>query len=74
MTKRFVISTKVWTKKEGTGGHNMDDWYEKEITEKKTVTDRMEERNIWKAVYAKNWFRNKYNLNGQRIINVVEVK
>jgi len=54
MTKRFKFSYFVLVKNtEGQYDH-----YD-EIVLKKTVTDRMEERDSWKIMYAKNWFQNK---------------
>lgn len=64
MTKTFKYTFKVMTRKEGTDGHNESDWYWKEVTLTKKVTDRMEERNQHKAGYAANYFnevlRSKY--------------
>ena len=56
MTKTFTYTFKVMTRKEGTEGRKESDWFWKEVTLTKKVTDRMEERNNWKAGYAANWF------------------
>lgn len=61
MTKRYTLTTTVMT---------TDGW--KVVTETKTVTDRMEERDHWKAGYAKQWFRAKHNLNGIHRITILE--
>ena len=54
MTKRFKTSYFVLVKNEA----GQYDHYD-EIVLKKTVTDRMEQRDSWKIMYAKNWFQNK---------------
>ena len=54
MTKRFKYTYARLAKGEG----GQYDHYE-EVVLKKTVTDRMEERDLWKITYAKNWFQEK---------------
>ena len=56
MTKTFAYKFNVIKKKEGTSGKSEQDWYAEQVTLTKKVTDRMEERNIHKAVYAANYF------------------
>lgn len=56
MTMTFTYTFKVWTQKEGTDGHDMKDWYQREVTLTKRVTDRMEERKGHKAGYAAHYF------------------
>ena len=58
MTKTYAYTFTVLTKKEGTDGHHESDWFAKEITLTKKVTDRMEERNAHKAGYAAGYFNN----------------
>ena len=54
MTKRFKYT--YFRLAKGEGGQY--DHYE-EVVLKKTVTDRMEERDRWKIVYAANYFQRK---------------
>ena len=54
MTKRFKYTFFKAVK----GEDGAIDHYD-EITLKKTVTDRMEERDHWKKVYAANYFQRK---------------
>ena len=54
MTKRFKYTYFKLAKNEDGEYDHYD-----EIVLKKTVTDRMEERDNWKIVYAKNWFQDK---------------
>lgn len=64
MTRTFTYTFKQHVKKDGTDGHNESDWTVEEITLKKRVTDKMEERNQHKAGYAAGYFnevlRGKY--------------
>lgn len=64
MTRTFEYTFQIWRKKEGTTGKNPGDWYQEEITLRKRVTDKMEERNGHKAGYAAMHFnrvlREKY--------------
>ena len=56
MTRTFKYSFKVLTKKEGTTGKENSDWFFKDVTLTKKVTDKMEERNAHKPGYAAEYF------------------
>ena len=58
MTRTFIYKFDVIKCKPGADGHSESDWYKETVTLKKSVTDRMEERNYWKAGYAANYFNN----------------
>jgi len=64
MTRTFTYTFKRHVKKEGTDGHKESDWMFEEVTLKKRVTDKMEERNEHKPGYAAGYFnrvlREKY--------------
>lgn len=53
MTKRFQYTYSRLAKDEN------GEYHQVEVTLKKTVTDKMEERDHWKIVYAMNWFQDK---------------
>lgn len=56
MNKTFEYTFSVLRKKEGTDGRNQSDWYYEDITLRKKITDRMEERDSWKPVVAADYF------------------
>ena len=79
MNKTYEYTFSVMRKKEGTDGRNQSDWYYEDVTLRKTVTDRMEERLWWKPVYAADYFtsvmRNKYGKREcARTRNIKEIK
>lgn len=67
MTRTYEYKFSVLKQKVGTDGHNQEDWYREEVTLRKKVTDRMEEREVHKAGYAAGYFntilRSKYGYN-----------
>lgn len=56
MTKTFAYTFETLTKKDGTDGRKPEDWYWKKVTLTKKVTDKMEERPMWKVGYAVDYF------------------
>ena len=77
MTRTFEYTFKVWRKKDGTDGHNESDWYTEEVTLRKAVTDRMEERYYHKAGYAAGYFnkvlRERYGYK-KSVVTALKVK
>lgn len=59
MTKTFAYTFKRIVKNDGVVSPvSEDDFHIEEITLTKRVTDKMEERNGWKRVYAADYFAN----------------
>ena len=56
MTRTYEYTFTVYEKKAGTDGRLQSDWISVPVTLRKRVTDRMEERDSWKAIYAAHYF------------------